>query len=295
MNSGRPGPLTNSPYGWGGAPVQPTAPPFDAELGQIFIRMRTLLGLGLWDMARAVGSEPMVIADLEAGAVGALPPWPEVNRLVGAYAQLAGIDPHPILTRMQLSLTARGPGAPMPPAYQAAPQPYAGAPGYYPSATNRQISSGATERIITAQPIPRASSPNISTRAVPATNRSNTSAMPRVEKTRTTIAQKLIRPLTSVGRGVARGFSYRAQTILIIALFAVVPATVAIIARVSPGLLYAILQPVPAAMRQPLRLVVDWTVGALAPVRDGLTWIDVDDPQIRKSARLPGKAPAPSR
>ncbi len=83
----------------GTEPVPPL-PLFDAELGQIFIRMRGITGLGVWDMARKVGTDPTVIANLEAGALDALPDWTEVVRIVEAYAGLAQVDGRPILSRM---------------------------------------------------------------------------------------------------------------------------------------------------------------------------------------------------
>ena len=42
----------------------------------------------------------------------------------------------------------------------------------------------------------------------------------------------------------------------------------------------------PEAAKSPLRSVFGALVETMAPIRDGLRWIDVSDPQLRKSAKL---------
>lgn len=47
--------------------------------------------------AQALATRVDIIAALETGQIGALPPWPETCRVVRTYAGLAGLDPRPVL------------------------------------------------------------------------------------------------------------------------------------------------------------------------------------------------------
>ena len=42
----------------------------------------------------------------------------------------------------------------------------------------------------------------------------------------------------------------------------------------------------PASVEMPARNLLDYWLGLMAPQRDGLTWIDVNDPQLRKADKL---------
>lgn len=57
-------------------------------------------------------------------------------------------------------------------------------------------------------------------------------------------------------------------------------------AQSAPGALYSVLARLPQAIGGPGRAVVDMMVLTMAPMREGLRWVDVDDPQLRKADKL---------
>ena len=262
-------------------------PLFDAELGQIFLRMRTLLGLSLWDMARAVGGEPTVIANLEAGATSVLPPWPELTRLVEAYARLTGVDTQPIMARLlraqPVPVPTHDPRAsavtvttvPRTETGRGMPQRAS-----YPMAEVSRPVSGAAARYATEPPaarrgpVPGRSYVNAPALAVPA----------EVIEPGVSMSSRMSRWARSAMRGVQRVL--RRRLVMVVGLL-IVPALLLVIARLFPLVLYSAISPMPEVIERPLRGGVDRLVTLLAPVRDGLSWVDVGDPRMRKSDRLP--------
>lgn len=286
------------------APASPLVASFDAELGQIFLRMRTLLGYSLWDMARAVGGEPMVIADLEAGAIGSLPQWPELTRLINAYAALTGVDASPIFNRI---LRAQGQFS-SPAVYGVAPADQGRALGWedraqpllrdsrsdhtsWPThAPQRALPPPAVRDITPPVPVRRATTaavrtahavPAPATAKAPASNQAVAAAKSGAATTRSSALKK---SGMSILRGVIRLVSQRVALIIV---FVLLPVLLLLSARMAPGILYATVAPLPGVVRTPLRHGVDAIVTLSAPRKNGLAWIDVGDPQIRKADKLP--------
>jgi cytoskeletal protein RodZ len=85
------------------------------------------------------------------------------------------------------------------------------------------------------------------------------------------------------GRGVGR--------ILLLATPPVVVAALAYFASVAPASFYQAISQLPAPMAGPARAALDYFVLHSAPRREGLRWIDVGDPQLRKVDKLPIKLP----
>ena len=110
--------------------------------------------------------------------------------------------------------------------------------------------------------------------------------------TRRTSTRRAQRALLSIGRGITRVLRRWAFALLLVVVF---PALIAVTSRLYPDVLYAIVGPLPSIVGQPLRGGIDGMVAVMSPVRDGLSWIDVSDPQIRKTARLPAAKPASGR
>lgn len=294
--------MTDSRNQWdgGGAPLVPASPlvaTFDAELGQIFLRMRTLLGLTLWDMARAVGGEPTVIADLEAGALGALPPWPELTRLIHAYAALTGVDASPILNRI---LRSQGQFA-LPPPQIDYGQSTGRDNGWHAPVPHQLRGPVYDDTPVPARPQYRALPPPAArdiTPPVPAKARPTTVTARTVQaapsqlpiQPQTAATEKLPRAnaLKKSGVSVLRGMGrFAVRRAGFIAIFLLLPVMFVVTARSMPNVLYAAISPFPGVVRMPLRASVDGVVALVAPTKDGLTWIDVGDPQIRKADKLP--------
>jgi hypothetical protein len=268
---------------------------FDVELGRIFLRMRNLLGVSLWDMARLVGGEPTVIANLEAGAIEALPPWPELARLVEAYAAHTGIDPQPILTRLwklQPQPQHIATHTDDPTGRTLTIQPATFRPNSRPESptqshvwTNEVTLRPAAHTFTQSAPTATGRPPNTGSRKI-----SNAPALAQaadiVEPTAVT-TKHVRRAALSTSRGLLRLANRNVVGLL---AFLVLPTLLLVSARFSPALLYAVPATLPAIIAAPLQSGIGMLVDSVAPVRDGLTWIEIDDPRIRKSDRLPERS-----
>ena len=62
---------------------------------------------------------------------------------------------------------------------------------------------------------------------------------------------------------------------------------VAILAQVMPGLIYRGVGVLPGSIESPMRAGLDYVVLLMAPRREGLRWIEVGDPRLRKADKLP--------
>jgi len=86
-----------------------------SEAGRFFHDLRGALRLTPLQAAQALATRVDIVAALEAGDIGALPPWPETCRIVRTYAGFAGLDPRPVLHVLeQLFVAAPRAAAPVP-------------------------------------------------------------------------------------------------------------------------------------------------------------------------------------
>jgi hypothetical protein len=198
------------------------AAPGDPQLGHIFRNMRAAMRVPRDAIARRLATTPAIIEDLENGAVGALPHWPETVRIVRGYCGLLRLDPEPLLWRIQQLLNG-GPG-----------------------------NDSAFARL------PAPSPPSL--RNAPARRRA-------------------ARP--------ARG---GLRKILWLASVPVAATGIAYAAILAPGPLYRAISLLPKSLAVPARAGLDSFVLYSAPRRDGLKWIDVGDPRLRKVDKLSRKA-----
>jgi hypothetical protein len=54
----------------------------------------------------------------------------------------------------------------------------------------------------------------------------------------------------------------------------------------APQLVYGVLNALPTGLAEPVRGALDYLLALTAPRRDGLRWIEVGDPRVRKSGKL---------
>ena len=57
-------------------------------------------------------------------------------------------------------------------------------------------------------------------------------------------------------------------------------------AQAAPQLVYPVIAMLPDRLEVPVRAGLEYLVLLTAPSRDGLRWIDVGDPQVRKADKL---------
>lgn len=71
-----------------------------ADVSRFFVNLRKAVGLTPREVAGRLRTHASAIAALERGDCDSLPSWPETERLVMAYASLAGIDGRPVLSAL---------------------------------------------------------------------------------------------------------------------------------------------------------------------------------------------------
>jgi hypothetical protein len=91
------------------------SPSFDGEIAKLFTDLRRHLGWSVPQIAQLTASHPNTIAALEAGRIDLLPGWSETARVVTAYVSLARLDPRPALERLAMLMGAARNAAPQRP------------------------------------------------------------------------------------------------------------------------------------------------------------------------------------
>jgi transcriptional regulator with XRE-family HTH domain len=281
----------------------------DEKLAAIFKQMREIVGVSQSEMARRLGTNVSTLLDFEAGAVTALPSWPETVRIVDRYAELSQVDPSPLLTRLlQLQTLPEEPGAARPivpvrpqrtgpvQALAADPTPYVAAPPYRDpvrsSPAGPMSPMPATMRNLAA---PLGPNPTLN----PTFNGSHQVAeqgpaedhaagFDGRSRTRETTVRSARQPQTAIVSNpqelAARRKRRRRRTLLVVG--PVLGATLLIAAMfMAPRPFYRVAQVLPAPVATPLFLLLDAAVAQTATVRDGLRWIEFDDPRLRKGDR----------
>ncbi len=272
----------------------------DEQLGAIFRQMRAVVGLNEIAIARLVGTDLTVIMDLEAGIGEGLPKWPELVRIVERYASLAGVDPSPIMTRlMQISMPApprvahAAPlamptaGLPVPPLSDRFAPPRAGAPA---SPATAPVAPGYKRRADAVPPVRVGrAQPPIGTRPAVRAAAEAPMPMPRVLTTPSSAAAAAedLEEVATVPppRKTARWMRVASGPFALVLILAGLYFAVLQLPRVA----YASIGYFPSRLQGPVRNVVDLAILQTAAVRDGLRWIDVGDPRIRKTDRLKGQ------
>lgn len=269
----------------------------DAKLAAVFRQMRAIVGLSEAEMARRIGTNLSTVLDFEAGAVHALPAWPEIVRIVDRYAELSEIDPSPILSRLLTLIPASAPTQPVP------IQPIG------PSASKPTARKLAPPITIAAKPTVRQAlppGPSLVPSAPPATlvtriestvqNEPGSTELPpgfdgrareREATARTARQQAAAGDTHEQGRAVAaarRRRRTRRTIALTLPIVAVAGLFVAML--MAPRPFYGLARLLPAPIDMPVRGMVDLAVTQTAPMREGLRWIEMDDPRIRKGDRI---------
>ena len=81
-----------------------------------------------------------------------------------------------------------------------------------------------------------------------------------------------------------------ARQILVVGAPPVVVAALVYFASIAPAPFYRVISPLPAPLAGLVRAPLDAVVLYSAPRRDGLRWVDVGDPRLRKVDKLPTKS-----
>lgn len=209
------------------------------ECGRLFRNLRRHLGASRQELAHRVGCEVSVIAALERGDAGDLPPWPETVRIVTALTVPSGVDPRPAL---QLIGQGWGADAESGPFFETAAE---GAGHVAHAANARGLARRGPAAIAIASALQGAWAGLLGR------------------------ASNIRLPWPTWRLPFAIG------VVLTFPLFAA-----------RPGVLEAAVAHAPQPIADVLRDAREFMLVQFAPARDGLRWIEVDDPRTRRGDKL---------
>lgn len=227
--------------------------PVDAEIAALFAQLRIYLRLPAGEVAIRLGTDPRVIAALEAGRVDLLPHWPETHRIVTAYAASAGIDARAVVDRLALQFDRL-----------ARPRPSAlPAPEEAPEAA-----VGKIVHRLARQPDDEPEPWRLFSRLSDLGNQVSARAAALRESATACLSD-------------LRARKHPVRWVLAAAVAVVLAVSVA-----PSGMLQASVGGLSSPITGLLRGISDQLTLASAPVRDGHRWIEVDDPRQRRSDKL---------
>jgi transcriptional regulator with XRE-family HTH domain len=220
---------------------------------------RRVLGLSEEALAMRLGVEPGVVRALESGRLAELPRWDETARVVSTLLNALSIDPRPVLHALAVDLAARNErsgAAASRPGLQRAPQPASPPARPQRAAAGGAAVSAAARRLRSVVAVPFRSSVSVVG-----------GALARVRPARG--------PVARLGRRAVR------RTVLGMAIPALIALAVA-----NPDAARALWSRLPAPVSRAMADATEHIRLQLAPVRDGLRWILVDDPRSRRGDKL---------
>jgi len=236
-------------------------PACDPEIARLFSELRSFLALSVPAAAGRLGTHPGVIAALETGRLDLLPPWSETARVVSAYILLAHLEPRPALDRLARQMgVVRTANAPVPQvAYNA-----------------RLHAHSQVAREEAATPVARILG-RLSQAAIRAQERARSPSL----------LSEWAHHLRETAHGLAatmRGARAPVRWVVVGALGLI------ILGSAAPS---AVLQASVTGISQPISGLWRSLNGQAAEVRvrlrEGLKWIEVDDPRQRRSDKLPSR------
>lgn len=261
--------------------------PMTPAYSRMFLDARRILGLSEQDLAQRLATDVGTIRALESGQLAALPPWSETARVVTVYLSGLGMDPRPVLHSLAHDLAAvtpvRATAAP-----RTAPYPHA-------DAKRRPVERPADEK-----PIVKAAAaawigrfgraPAAAHRAAKSAMAAGRNAARRAggQVARRTGGKFGDRSRAQVREGgwlaSRRGRWSKRAALGAVVCFALAAAVAQ--STFAGSVMTAATTPLPATVTRALGKVADLVRAQLAPVRDGLRWIEVEDPRSRRGDKL---------
>ena len=257
----------------------------DEQLAIIFKEMRRAAGVSKEQMAGRLATSVETIAELESGAVLALPEWSELKRIVTAYTAQLGLDARPVLRRLKAQIVEEEPLVTSPAATAGPPPPPPPAP---PAPANAPLhgalpmppAAAAAAQARTAPPQPPAQSPPPqSPRAAPAA-RANSQAAPARPQARAP-AREAENGKRGAGRRLAQSVRPIVNWAILLGFVAALGAGVWY-AATRPRAVWSALDSLPAPVPRLMRSA--WAL--VRPLEDTGPRPQVSDPDRRKSDKL---------
>lgn len=232
-------------------------PGFDSEtplsragiIGGLFVELRRALKLSMPEVARRLETRVDVIEALEAGDVRRLPPWPETVLIISTYTRLGGIDPLPMLEVIRSEMKAAEATLDLAPASQ-------------PAVTAQAVVSRLKE------------ASRLASQAVEV-------GMATVEASRRKVSLADLKGwLAALWRGPWTG-----RQRIALGIAAVLPLAIILVlgdSRTARG----VAAHLPSPLSDAALGINEMLIRGVSPRREGMVWIEVADPQVRKSDKL---------
>ncbi|MFA5957720.1 helix-turn-helix domain-containing protein [Hyphomicrobium sp.] len=250
-----------------------------ALIARFFIDLRQALRLTVPQAAHYLAVRPEVVEALETGQVEYLPPWPETSGIIMTYTSMAGVSGRPVLNAIgtlftQLSVAAAPPQAPVRSSLPYLHQPMQPQQQRYPAAPQYAMPQQQ-------QPFPARQKPQ---RTVAPQTEPDIARSGLIESSR-----NLLRAGSAIANGARRlpqealdRVRDQVRTRPQRALYALsLPLGLVVITMHSS---------IFATISAPFGMAVQWGSTYIqehyGPVRDGMRYIEVDDPRSRRADKL---------
>jgi len=247
-----------------------------AEAAQLFRRLRSVLRLTLEGAADQLSTEVHIIEALETGRIEDLPHWPETQRLICAYTGMAGCDPAPVLAILKEEIERRN--AALRAALMEAHRGSAGSAAEVVAILDPPVNVEAQGGEHPPRPRWRKGRGG---RPVPVGRQLE--ALVEPEARRPDSRASLAHLARTIAAGISRLAASRGVRAGLIGAGLVLGL---VFALTQPSLINLMSSRLPDPMARGLRSAHDYLLLRLAPEREGLRWIEVDDPRARRTDKL---------
>lgn len=231
-----------------------------AEVGRFFQDLRRALRLSEGDAARRLATRPDILAALETGNVRGLPPWPETCRIVRTYTGFAQLDPRPVLFSLE---QLRAASMSLPESRQVR--------GF--SLPRMPDLSGFKQSVTALARMPRRAT---GARQAPAPARAPAPA-PAAP------SQMPAYPAAEAAPAPKRQHQHRTARRV---LFSLSLPVALLVLLTQTSVLEAAVSRMPPTVARFVRGAQEYIAVKMAPVRNGMRWIEVDDPRSRRGDKL---------
>lgn len=249
-------------------------PAAQPEFCRMFKDSRRIQRLSQFELAYRLGTHPEVIDALECGRLEALPPWPDTIRIVAGFLAPLNIDPRPVLHMIAYEFAAAGDARSLVP--DTAQSPISGVAAA-PFATSGQTVA-AHEYTAKSPPAPvlrQRGKVGIFARGIGDRVRHAAAGLTSARGMMPDFGGWPVR----IGNRLRRRSSRRALLGLGVPLLFVFGVSQSNVGAATSAVLPAPVARAFASAHEYLRI-------QFAPVRDGLRWIEVDDPRSRRGDKM---------
>jgi len=260
------------------------------EAAALFRRIRQFTGLSVAQLAQRLYTAPAVIEALESGTLGRLPPWPELVLVVSGFTALAGIDPRPVLTTLRDHLDAAiidipsnpdvAPASPLSRAVALRPAPE---PVIVQAKGTAAPSMASRKRTASAA----AASQAKGSQYIRQVQTAFRAGWEKGASQGRWVWKQAIAPCLSLSAQLPKQRPVLPRWTRRVALSLVITLPLALVVSWGGGTsLQAAVSVLPRPVSSALRHAEDYVLRTFATYKDGMVWIEVNDPRSRKTDKL---------